>query len=392
MLSGPVTIVGAGLAGLSCARELRAHGIESIIFEASNGVGGRVRTDEYEGFLLDRGFQVLLTAYPECQRLLDYSALRLKPFYPGALVRFEGKFHKVADPWRHPADAAATLGSPIGTFADKLRVASLRTSVTSVPLPELLKRPESSTAEALTRYRFSGKMVDRFFRPFFGGIFLDSQLTTSSRLFEFIFRMFAEGETVLPAEGMQAIALQLGHELDVRLNAKIDVIPDGPVVLAVPEPEAARLLGEKQPSQVRSVDCFYYAAESAPLNEPLLILNGDGAGPVNNCAVLSTIAPSYAPAGAALISVSVLKPAPEPVVRAQLADWFGAGVNRWQHLRTYSVPYAQPVQNSYQPKPAKIRPGIYRCGDYTGTASIDGALASGRRAAQAVLNEFPVLS
>lgn len=383
----PVTIIGAGLAGLSCARELKAHGVESVLLEASDHVGGRVHTDEYEGFLLDRGFQVLLTAYPECRRLLDYEALELKKFYPGALVRFGSKFHHLADPWRHPAEAAASITSPIGSFMDKVRISSLRTSVTQAAVPDLFLRPETTTKQALINYRFGSKIIDRFFRPFFGGIFLERELETSSRLFEFIFRMFSEGDTALPTDGMKAIPHQLGHELDVRLNTTVTEIPAGPVVVAADEPAAARLLGEAPAPGARSVDCLYYAAETAPLSEPILVLNGDGSGPVNNCCVVSAVASSYAPVGASLISVSVLKSAPEAAVRAQLAEWFGEKVMRWQHLRTYSIPYAQPVQKEYAPKPARVRQDLYRCGDYTENASIDGALASGRRAALALLED-----
>jgi phytoene dehydrogenase-like protein len=386
-MSQPVTIIGAGLAGLSCARELKAHGVQSVILEASDHVGGRVRTDEFEGFLLDRGFQVLLTAYPECRRLLDYGALKLKAFYPGALVRFDGAFYKLADPWRHPLEAVASIASPIGSFTDKLRVASVRTSVTRVPLEELFARLETTTAQALSAYHFSHKMVDRFFRPFLGGIFLERDLVTSSRMFEFVFRMFSEGDTALPAHGMQAIPKLLGHELDVRLNTKVEQLPASLTVVAVEEPEAARLLGEAAPVGAKSVDCLYYAAEKAPVSEPILMLNGDGSGPINNCSVVSAVAPTYAPAGASLISVTVLQRAHEPDVRSQLTQWFGDKVARWQHLRTYSISYAQPAQLFYKPKPVLVRPGLYRCGDYAENASIDGALASGRRAAQALLKD-----
>ncbi len=386
-MNRPVTIVGAGLAGLSCARELKAHGVEAVLLEASEHVGGRVYTDEYEGFLLDGGFQVMLTAYPECRRLLDYESLHLKKFYPGALVRFGGKCHRVADPWRHPAEAAASLASPIGTFMDKMRVSSLRTSVTQATIADLFQRPETTTLQALKNYRFSANLIDRFFRPFLGGIFLERELETSSRLFEFIFKMFSEGDTALPATGMRAIPLQMGHELDVRLNTRVTELPQGPVVVAVEAPEAARLLGEAAPPTGRSVDCLYYAAEAAPVTEPILILNGEGTGPVNNCSVVSAVAPGYAPAGASLISVSVLKSAPETAVRTQLAEWFGPNVMRWQHLRTYHIPYAQPVQKVYAPKDARVRPGLYRCGDYAQNASLDGALASGHLAARALLED-----
>jgi len=386
----PVTVIGAGLAGLACARDLTNAGVPNFVLEASDNVGGRVRTDKYEGFLLDRGFQVLLTAYPECRARLDYESLQLKSFYPGALVRFQGKFHRLADPRRHPASAAASLVNPIGTFTDKLRIASLRTSVTRVPVSELFTRPETSTEAALLAQHFSAAMIDRFFRPFFGGIFLETKLATSSRLFEFIFRMFSEGNTALPAQGMQAIPHQLGHELDVRLNTPVSTLPDGPTVVATEEPEAARLLQTAVPSAWRSVQCLYFGAEEAPVAEPVLILNGDGSGPVNNCCVPSSVAAAYAPPGASLVSVSVLNDAApaEQAVRAQLKDWFGPKVARWQHLRTYSIPYAQPIQATYQPQAARIRPGLYRCGDYMENASIDGALASGGRTAKAVIEDF----
>ncbi|MDQ6678721.1 MAG: FAD-dependent oxidoreductase, partial [Acidobacteriota bacterium] len=230
----------------------------------------------------------------------------------------------------------------------------------------------------------------RFFRPFFGGIFLETELSTSSRLFEFIFRMFSEGDTALPAQGMQAIPHQLGHGLDVRLNTPVQVLPDGPTVVATEEPEAARLLSAPAPQSWRSVQCLYFGAEEAPISEPVLILNGDGSGPINNCCIPSSVSPAYAPAGASLVSVSVLKQeaATEAAVRAQLMDWFGPKVARWQHLRTYSILYAQPIQTSYQPGASRIRPGLYRCGDYMESASLDGALASGGRAAQALIADF----
>ena len=187
--------------------------------------------------------------------------------------------------------------------------------------------------------------------------------------------------------GMQAIPKLLGHELDVRLNTKVEQLPASLTVVAVEEPEAARLLNEAAPIGAKSVDCLYYAAEEAPISEPILMLNGDGTGPINNCSVVSAVAPTYAPAGASLISVTVLQKSHEPDVRSQLIEWFGDKVARWQHLRTYSIPYAQPAQLTYAPKPALVRPGVYRCGDYAENASIDGALASGRRAAQALLKD-----
>ena len=203
-MAADVTVIGAGLAGLACAKVLLARGLQVDLVEASDRVGGRVRTDSHQGFLLDRGFQVLPTAYPECRKSLDYKALDLKAFYPGALVWFEGKFHKVADPWRHPADAVASLGNSVGTFADKLRVSGLRDSVRQGTVEGLFERPDQTTLASLEARHFSHSMIDRFFRPFFGGIFLERELRTSSRMFEFVFRMFSEGNTALPVKGIEA--------------------------------------------------------------------------------------------------------------------------------------------------------------------------------------------
>lgn len=407
-----VLIVGAGLAGLCCARHLHRRGIDFRLLEASDAVGGRVRTDEQDGFLLDRGFQVLLTAYPEAQHELDYDALRLGTFRAGALIRFEGRFHRVVDPFRHPLGAPRTLFSPIGTLADKLRVARLRAGVLRPSLPALFARKEVTTLHALRRrWDFSDEMIDRFFRPFLGGILLDEHLHASSRMFEFIFRMFSEGRAALPADGMGALPRQLAAELPadaVRLGARVESVSERRVtlesgealkarhalVVATEAPEADRLLGDVRPTAGRSTTTLYYTAARPPTGEPILILNGEGAGPINTVAVLSNVAPSYALPGRALVSVSVLgnpsatDDALEQSVRRQLIDWYGTEAERWEHLRTYRIRYALPDQAppylSPPQRPVRRRAGCYLCGDHRRTASINGALASGRHAAEAV--------
>lgn len=166
-------IVGAGLAGLSCARRLQAAQVEFQLVEDSGGVGGRFRTDVVDGFRLDRGFQILLTAYPEARDLLDYDRLDLHPFYPGALVRFDGRFHRVSDPTRHPIDALAGALAPVGSMIDKVRVLKVRRRARAGAMCDLFTRPEITTIEALRRDGFSSIMIERFFRPFLGGIFSD---------------------------------------------------------------------------------------------------------------------------------------------------------------------------------------------------------------------------
>ncbi len=412
-----VAVVGAGLAGLNCARELAARGVDVTLLEASDGVGGRVRSDVVDGFVLDRGFQVLLTAYPEAARVLDYAALDLRAFEPGALVRLGGGFTKVADPFRRPAEILATLASPVGTLGDKIRVGVLRQRVTSGPLERLWQRPERTTDEQLRRLGFSVRMREAFFRPFLAGVLLDDELGASSRQFEFVFRTFSQGDSVLPATGIAAIPEQLAAGLPagtVRLGTRATAVDPGAVtleggervtaravVVATPGPEAARLVPAVPAPASRGVGCVYFAADRPPLEEPILVLDGEHAGPVNNLCVPSEVAPGYAPQGAALVSASVLPAAPPgdaaalvPAVRAQLRGWFGGQVDTWRHLRTYRIPHAQPAQPppALDPprRPVRLAGGTYVCGDHRDNASIDGALTSGRRAAEAVLADLAV--
>ncbi|CAN5620004.1 NAD(P)/FAD-dependent oxidoreductase [soil metagenome] len=411
-----VIIVGGGLAGLTCAIKLHEAEVPFLLIEATEKLGGRVASDRYDNFILDRGFQVLLTAYPEAKKILDYPKLGLHAFYPGALIFRGGKLHKLADPFRHPLDAVAGALSPIGSLSDKLQVGKLRQSLVGTTLKKLFEKPETTTEKALQDQGFSKEMIDSFFRPFLGGIFLDKSLKTSSRMFDFVFKMFSEGDTALPARGMGAIADQLAAKLptaSIRMKSHVRNVQDGfvimddgdtmaaPIIVVATEgPEAAKLLGEEiQTTPARSVLCVYYAAQKAPFEEPILVLNGDGKGCVNNVCVPSNVARSYAPEGQHLVSVSVLGNRDEDEdreiddeVRKDLKPWFGEQVHSWRYLRSYKIKYALPDQSPPQlatpQRPVKLRPGIFVCGDHRDDASINGALASGRRTAEAVLNDL----
>lgn len=405
-----VLVVGAGLAGLACAVELEKAGRCVLLLEASDGVGGRVRTDRVEGFTLDRGFQVLLTAYPETRRVLDYAALELGAFLPGALVRRNGRFHELTDPWRRPGRALATLTAGVGSLADRLRVGRYRARVRRGSLDALLRRPETTALSRLREEGFSEGMIDGFFRPFFGGVLLDRELGASSRMLDFVFRMMADGNVSLPSAGMGALPEQLANRLSagaLRLGARVasvgprevqlesgETLAAEAVVVATEGPEAARLLRGLPAPGSRAVRCLYFAAERPPVQEPILVLDGEGSGPVNNLCVPSQVVSSYAPPGAALVSASVLDGPADPAalersVREQLTSWFGSGIDGWRLLRIYDIPHAQPSQAppALDPteRPVRLEEGTYVCGDHRDTASLHGALVSGRRAAEAVL-------
>lgn len=401
-----VAIVGAGLAGLACARVLAERGVEPVVLEAANRVGGRVGTDEIDGFLVDRGFQVYLTAYPEGRRFLDLTALELRPFHPGADVWRDGRFHRVGDPFRRPSDAWATLRAPIGSIADKLRVARLRSRVRSASIGRLLAGEDVPAIETLRSEGFSEAMIEGFFRPLFAGILLDPALETSSRAFRFVFKMLAEGDAAVPARGMQRIPDLLAGWLPegtVRLGTPVTAVGAAgvstetgeisarAVVVATEAPEAGRLLDLDVPPS-RPVVGVAFAAEEPPRRGPRLLLDGEPGGPLNNVAVMSEVSPAYAPPGRALVVVESLdaEPGIEDRVRHRLRTWFGDAVDGWVHLSTHVFAHGQPSQSPpfEAHRPARVATGRYVAGDHRATASIEGALLSGRRAAEAVLADL----
>jgi phytoene dehydrogenase-like protein len=407
-------VVGAGLAGLACALHLAERGAEVVLLEASDGVGGRIRSDVVEGFVLDRGFQVLVTSYPEAQRLLNLEELDPGELYPGALVWAGGRLHRLADPFRRPFDAISSVRAPVGRLRDYVPLAKLRGRARAGTVEAALSRRETTTLEALRAAGLSERSIERFFRPFLGGVFLDPTLETSSRTMDFLLRMLSLGEAVLPAGGMGAIPAQLASALPdgtVRLHARVARVgEDGveldsgerlaarAVVVATDGSTAARLLPDVSEPAWRSVTCLYFAAPTPPVDGPLLVLNGEPIGPVNHLCVPSEVSPSYAPSWQALVSASVLGVPVEDdeelecLVRAQLATWFGEEVDGWRHLRTYRIQRALPALTppALEPKDRRVRlgRGLFVCGDHRETASIQGALASGRRAAQAVAEEL----
>jgi phytoene dehydrogenase-like protein len=417
MKSKPVVVIGAGLSGLCCARLLLKHNIDVLVLDAQDDVGGRVRTDRVDGFLLDRGFQVLQTAYPEASAQLDYDSLRLHSFDPGALIRTQGRMVEMSDPWRKPSKLLSTAFNGIGTFRDRLKLAKLRWYVTHTSFDALWREPESTTHEYLrSTCGLSNDIINRFFRPWFSGVFLETDLSTSSGFFRFLFRIFALGDASLPEQGMIAIPRQLAAELTpdmLRLSTPVDSLVDRhhvrlrnsesidcrAIVLAVEGREASKLTsGMIHSPEFRATTCFYFAAPQAPFCEPLLVLNGDNEGPVNNLCVVSNVSKSYAPAGQALISASVVgkelmdSSDLSNTVRQQLRQWFGSQVDAWSLLRRYDIPIALPAQQAgfrdSLSGQSRLRDGLYYCGDYCETASIQGAMVSGRKAAEAVIADL----
>ncbi len=415
MADADVVVVGAGLAGLTCALTLRSAGREVVVLEAADGVGGRIRTDVVDGYRLDRGFQVLLTGYPAARRWFDYDALDLKAFSPGVVIRHLGRFRRLADPLQAPVSGIASVLSPITSVSDGLRLLAWRHAVLHAHGQEVADRVQVATARRLEERGFSPAITAGFFSPFLAGTFFDPGMTTSSRVTELVFRSFFRGEVAVPALGMQQLPEQLAAQLPlgtVRLGHRVTEVGHGTVtvdggdrvaadqvVVATEGPTALGLLGERFPGAVapdRGTATVYYRTASPPLQRPDLVLDADRTGPVNNLAVMSQVAPTYAPAGGdALISVATVgvpaedDRALDAAIRTQLAGWYGPEVHGWERIAGYRIPHAQPRQDVEDlpslAREVRVDDTTWVCGDHRDTSSIQGALVSGRRTAEALL-------
>ena len=430
MMKRSVVIVGAGLAGLTCAKVLREFGrSDFMVLEKSDRPGGRVRTDSVDGFLLDRGFQVLFAAYPSVKRHLDLEALEVCNYEPGAVLVQGDRHYPIGDPLRAPATLFQSIANPLLTPLDKARVLALRAKLWRISIERIWQQPDSPTIEFLKDWGFSRQIIEHFFLPFYGGIFLDPDLKTSSRLFQFYFKMLSEGAIVTPKRGMGAISTQLAGYLSsqqLRCNAPVEriqvddnrvtgvVMRDGTsveadwVICATAAPTVSQLLPQLKsphlelPTTPRTVTCLYFSSPISAHPQAAIHLNsalsqtGPAGSTINNCVQLSNISSALAPAGQHLISVTVLgNPAistPELVQRChkELLEWFPhLDGDRLAFLREYRIPFAQfdqpPGIHDRLPDNTSDIQGLILAGEFTQHSSIEGAMRSGELAAEKVL-------
>ncbi len=403
---GVVHVIGGGIAGIHCAWHLHRRSIPFRLYEASDGLGGRMRSDQVDGFRLDRGFQVFQSAYPEAKASLNYAELDLVPLKAGALVRKNAKWIPMVDPIRHPRFALSTTFNSIGNLSDRLKLIRMLWAARRSPLISLVGQGQDKpTFELLTEdYAFSKSFVESFLRPWLSGIFLETELATSANFFGFVLKMLAAGRICYPRTGIQAIPDQLAGSLppqSIELNRPVRTVKPGviefesgprdasQIVLAVPMHNADRMTGQQiQDRGSVMTTCIYFAADRPPIVEPILMLNGESDGIVNHTFVMTNATPAIAPAGKSLISVSLVGDTEydRGSVQSQLQNWYGRQVLDWTELAVYRIPHALPKQppNFATHSPTRQLDDMIVCGDYCASASLNGALQSGRIAAEKV--------
>ncbi len=398
-----VVVVGAGLAGLSAATRLAAAGRDVHVVDAADHVGGRVATARVDGFTVDRGFQVLNTGYPRTADL-DLAALDLGWFWTGAVLRWDGRPHRVVDPRRHPTATLDTVRAPLGNVLQEAAIGLFSARAGYLPVPRLMAAPERTAAQALRRAGVGDAALERFFRPFLSGVLLEADLETSSRYLDLLWRSFVRGRIGLPARGMQSIGEQLADRLPsgVRhLRTEVTTL-DGTtvrtatgstradvVVVATDPGTAARLLPGITASAPREVTTHLHVLPSSPWDDPLIVLGSPG-GQLVNSVVVSDAQPAYSPDDRALVASSTLTRTTEADIRDEVARAHGVAAGELEHLTSVTVTGAQPAATPPVAlrRPVDLGGGVFVCGDHRDTPSIQGAMASGARTARAVLRRL----
>ncbi len=419
-MDAEIVVIGAGLAGLACATTLHDAGRRVCVLEAAATPGGRVRTDHVECFTLDRGFQVLLTAYPELCRHVDLDALDIRAFRPGVVVQTPRGPVSLKQPslsWQTIRDAIDAYRAGVMTPSDAIAMHRWQRDLRRASGTDLAQRTTRTTRALFDDAGFSPRLIESFLAPMVRGIFADGSLATSSRMTELVFRSFFVGTVGLPTKGMGAITAQMAARLGpaIRYNQTVERVEESTsqaivttragerltakaVVVATEGPQASLLVGQQlypSPTPGRGSTTIYYDA-AQPLPHPaILALDATGIGPATTVADISSVAPPYAPAGRHLIAASIVGVPGigdddlDASVRRQLRSWYGESVDGWRRLAIYRIPYALPRQDADDlaqlRRDVRITDTLWVCGDHRDTGSIQGALVSGRRTAQQLM-------
>ena len=393
-------VVGAGISGLSCALELEKNGYRVQILEKENHPGGRVHSDVINGYILNRGFQVLQTGYPETKRLLDYEKLELCNLDPEVWIMNNNKIKKLYDPIQNPSNLLKAAFSNVGTFQDKLRLLQLRQSTTSRSTNKIFQENETTSLEQINNYGFSESIINEFFKPLFGGAFLDNELDTTSRMFNFVYKIFSIAPIAIPKYGMKSIPEQLEAKLESKISFNTNVVKldnknvflenetlsADAIVLAANHDSAKKLIPSIEEISWNSTSCYYFIADSPPFSSKVVLLNGNNRGEINNIFVPTNISKAYSPNNKSIISVSTIGlNNNESEIRNELNNWFGNQTEDWKLLHTYHIEQALPRMSVPSVSHSQYVNGIHMCGDYLTSSSIHGSMHSGRMTAHQII-------
>ena len=402
-----IHIIGAGISGLIAAQVLENYGYAPTVIEATDRVGGRVKTDRVNGYQLDHGFQVLLSAYPSAQKYLDYDALDLQPFLPGASIFKSSKQKIIGDPLRNLSLLFPTLFSGIGDFSDKFKILKLNQKLKKKSLEAIFSEPEQSTQEYIEKLGFSNGIITDFFKPFFSGIFLETQLETSSRMFEFVYKMFGEGQATLPKAGIEAIPMQLLTNLKTtsfRYNTKVKSLKDGEITLkdgtkleshyTIVATEASGLISnlKQQSTAWKSCVTLYFETNSRVIDQKLIGLIPKSGALINNIFYNTSLETVTDPQNE-LLSVTVIdtqglsNASLIEAVKTELNEC--CGITTTNFIKLYNIPKAlqklTDLKYEMMPSETRLTDRLFLAGDTQLNASLNAAMISGERAALGVI-------
>jgi protoporphyrinogen oxidase len=414
MTDQKVIIVGGGISGLTAAVYLRRNNVPFELFEATDRVGGKLKTDIDDGYLLDRGFHLFFTAYPEAKLLLDYKSLGFRKIEKGVIILHDGKETIVQDQLRGFLNMVNVFSFPFGTFWDKVKLLRFRWKIWGLSYNDIFRKFEIKTSLSLRKLGFSKVLTEKFFKPVLNTIYLENELKTSRRLFEFICKMIASGDVVLPESGIEAIPKQLaamaGME-NIRTNCRVvdiegsrvilesgEVIVAGKVLLATELSGLAGKFFDEDQSTPRSVTCLQYEAKTSPFSKPYIAVNAGDNSLISSIVVISDLVPSYSSSGKKLIYVSVNgkmvegDEKVEAAIRKELTDLIGNKADNWKLLKVHRIENAVSGQVSVlgkrSTKTLKINDKLFICGDHLLYSNVNGAMLSGRLVAEVLIKEF----
>ena len=406
--SPSIHIIGGGISGLIAARVLEEHGLSATIIEATDRLGGRVKTDVVDGYNLDHGFQVLLTAYPAAKKYLDFDALALQEFLPGSAIFKNGKQKIIGDPLRNLSLLIPTLFSEIGTVNDKLKILALNRRLKKKSIQNIFAEKEQTTLAYLENIGFSETIITDFFIPFFSGIFLENKLDTSSRMFEFVYKMFGEGNAALPKDGIQAIPKQLFEKLKNTtcvFNTKVKSVENGSIILESGEiiksnftiiaTQASGLVSnlKNQATLWKSCDTLYFEVAKREIRKPLIGLIAAPNALINNIFYHTSLQTS-ATATKELLSVTVIDRQnltnKQLVAKVQKELKELCNIDSCTFIKQYNIPMALPnlqdIQYEMLPSETRLTETIFLAGDTQLNGSLNAAMIAGERAALEVIN------